>query len=1342
MGLYNMISLKKVSDQKNSIFVKILLPTVAVMLFQVILIALVLVINGTFGSLEKNAQNTLYRNAENRSITLENMMVHTWSNIDKLEADVAAVIETYQIENRLPLNVALNARTHQNAILALISNELIHTMRMTSTTGTFMFFLNDDALNAQAASLNGLYYRDFNPNMTSADYSDVLLEKGSADFARDNNIQLASLWSELYTVDASNEKTWDALFSPYVKAKENPGMPTKDLAMWSDAHYLDPLSKLDSNQMITYVRPIMYHSKPIGVVGIEVQVDHLKRFFPAEDIGDLGGYMLVRYNTNPKIDVDRLTCFVNVTDGSYIKRLADFSDTLTLSKTNEEHIYTSRTDSFDPTTAALQSLKLYNTNAPFGDQTWALVALQTDEMLYGNATRMKNGIMQSAIISLIFGGALIVLSVRYATKPLLSIASQIEHGHADAPVVIKNANTYEVLLLRDTINEMKRKRQDIETALREERERYLLALESAIDVFIEYDIPKDLFLMYLFESGGQMMQLTSMSIQDFKKNAEYERIFHPADAQEFMDILCGDSVKPCEVRIRADLLSQREDSVSDDGYHWFSFKAVQIAVEDGTIEKVIGSATQITGKKLEEFERLEATHHDITTGLYNRDYGELLATRLYDTAIAEKTTCSMMAIIFSNFEQFEAYYGQVFSAVMLREICHSLDVLITDQDAMIRWSNDELVVFCEKSRVDAFLQDMREVIEQAYTGENNELKLDVRIGIAPCGLDRNVETCLSKAFAAADAASVNQTLTYDSAIMGTDIPDAFMRRRTDLIAVDVSKDSIIGFTLNLLEHTRDMKSVMNMLIQILGELYGLDQILICEYDQDFGANQVIYQWGDGTITRHASGIEKTTHKDFTDLVELLGDKGILHYNSGMVQQFSTGVQKLLCVPPELDFAALCCAMYEKGMHTGRALFVTAETDRVPTDAETFSLSEVTKIMSTLFSLERSNSASKAKSEFLSKMSHEIRTPMNAIIGMTRIAKEAGHDYNKIEDCLDKVDFSAKHLLSLINDILDMSRIESGKLTIEKMGFSLTELAENIDALMREQFEIKGIAFDIKQSVNAPYVVGDEQKLRQVLINLLGNACKFTPKGGSVTLDISEKKSKDADKGNYTFSVSDTGVGISEGDRYRIFNAFEQSGASNAAAGNPQGTGLGLAISSSLVGAMGGKIQLDSEIGQGSTFYFSLVLPKDNAQFGDHAAASSTSEKMSHDRFKGKRVLLVDDNELNLEIASFMVENIGFSVETAVNGQEAVDMFFEHAPGYYDIIFMDINMPILNGLDATREIRKNKKRPDARNIPIIAMTANAFSDDTKKSIESGMNAHIAKPIEPEYLYQTLDKLLKP
>ena len=435
---------------------------------------------------------------------------------------------------------------------------------------------------------------------------------------------------------------------------------------------------------------------------------------------------------------------------------------------------------------------------------------------------------------------------------------------------------------------------------------------------------------------------------------------------------------------------------------------------------------------------------------------------------------------------------------------------------------------------------------------------------------------------------------------------------------------------------------------------------------------------------------------------------------------------------ESSMSCLQAAIWNQGMFAGILSFEVKADGYSWNDEQRKLLEELSKIIPSFVMKARADAVSQAKTDFLSRMSHEIRTPLNAIVGMTAIARNVVDHRDRVLECLDKLETSNQYLISLINDILDMSRIESGKMELNVQPMDMEDFVRSLEGMMRPQAEQKGLRFIVEnRCCQGLALVTDRLRLEQVLINIIGNAVKFTGEGGDVVFSITPEERCSGGQ-RLTFSVKDTGIGIASEALDSIFNAFEQAEKNTSV--RYGGTGLGLAISSRLVQMMGGTLGVRSVLGEGSEFYFTLTLP-----IGKLDGETPRSREPEHHDFHGRRLLVVEDNLLNQEIAQSLLEMEGFLVETAENGQAALDAFGSHEPGYYDAVLMDIRMPVMDGIEATRRIR-TMERPDSRTIPIIAMTANAFDQDSRKSLDSGMNGHLSKPIRVEELLGMLDACL--
>ena len=531
-------------------------------------------------------------------------------------------------------------------------------------------------------------------------------------------------------------------------------------------------------------------------------------------------------------------------------------------------------------------------------------------------------------------------------------------------------------------------------------------------------------------------------------------------------------------------------------------------------------------------------------------------------------------------------------------------------------------------------------------------------------------------------------------------------------------------------------------------------------------------------------------REAVDTLQRFGEQGLMHPVSEM---------PIFAMSAETRAYAngLAFPMMNVGKYSGSVFFLN-DTGKAFDDDETAStLREVGAIIQNRINQEELDQSAQAKSDFLARMSHEIRTPMNGIIGMTEIALKPEQSDERRIDCLNKVHASSLYLLDLLNGILDMTKIENNKMLLGDAPFSMSHVVEELNAVSAGRLAARNQKLIVDMRTQHDWFMGDALRLNQVLINLVGNAVKYSDDGGTITVTIEERTAvggagaltpgrgaagagaqaaeeatadalsascEAVEAGaqtmeeaaadalpttyeaaessgqitgggsgtvNVYFAVADEGVGIAEEDIERIFAKFEQVNTTDA---RQQGTGLGLAISNRIVLMMGDRIRANSRLRHGSTFYFEIPLT-----IADAADKSSCADAEQVD-FTGKRALVAEDNELNMEIIAYVLDDMGFTVDKTTNGQEAVDAFEQSPVGRYDIVLMDVMMPVMDGLTAAHRIR-SLGRADAADVPIVATSANAFAEDVKRSLASGMNAHVSKPIDPEKLAKVLAKVMR-
>lgn len=771
------------------------------------------------------------------------------------------------------------------------------------------------------------------------------------------------------------------------------------------------------------------------------------------------------------------------------------------------------------------------------------------------------------------------------------------------------------------------------------------------------------------------------------------------------------------------------------GSNWIQITATPMFDSNNNLVKIIGKITNIQSEKEKEIALEIAQNKDGLTGFYNKEAGFKIIQEYLNQKHSDEI-CGLFLMDMDNFGYINEREGTIFADAILQDVADILHRNTKEEDILVRLGGDEIILFtknCTKSSAKALGDNITMLVKNISPEETKEVAISISIGICTTdvvdeytGLYRCTESTLNyvknhgKGYAAHYLDTSNE--------LGMLLTQMYPNRHlvNNIERLDNYSEDLISFALNLLDKSKNLSDAIALLLARVGRTCDLDQIVILEVNAEYLSNRILYQWSKNRLDGRIGEIHYMSQEDFR--------KVSATYNKYNICDFDI-TEKLA-----KEKSVLHSAIWNHGVYSGTMAFLKNKKQYNWTEEDRHLLSELVKVISSYILKEKADAVSKAKTDFLSRMSHEIRTPMNGIMGMTALAKASLENKEHTLDCLNKIEASNKYLLNLINDILDMSRIESGKLELCYLPVYMITQMENMESLIRPQVEEKNLVFQLKNNFTKPVcVITDELRLTQIFINLLGNSVKFTPSGGTIILNA-EILSEEEKHITIEFSVADTGIGISEDAQEWIFNAFEQ--AESGTTSTYGGTGLGLSISSRLVQMMGGKLEVESELYKGAKFYFTLCFEKVSEQLvvkEKEKVETLNLEKAFRYKPDGKRILLTEDNELNREIAEEILTMHGFTVETAVNGSEAVEKFKENPSGWYDLILMDIRMPVMDGMEATRQIRTLGKE-DSRNVPIIAMTANAFDEDMKKSLENGMNGHLSKPIEIDKLLEMIYKCI--
>lgn len=746
--------------------------------------------------------------------------------------------------------------------------------------------------------------------------------------------------------------------------------------------------------------------------------------------------------------------------------------------------------------------------------------------------------------------------------------------------------------------------------------------------------------------------------------------------------------------------------------------------EDGSALLVIGIIEDITHQKEMENALDEARSRDVLTGLYNKEKGIQLV-RDYLEQRKEEDHGVLMLLDMDDFKEINEKEGSVFADAVLQEVADILRAISPEDSVPVRLGGDEFMFFirhCNKSQ--ATVIGPRIAAQVRNILENTEKDIHVSVSVGMCSTEvvggyhalyRCAESTLKyvkengKGQAACYLDTSNELGVFLTQLYTEEHPVNAIDQETPPLEED-----LVSFALDLLGKAKNLDDAVFLLLSRIGKRYHFDRVSILDADQAYLSYHFSYQWARNRENLQLGINFYVSAEDFDICANMYDEDGLAERN------VREGISRFP--------SCLHAGIWNYGEYAGSMSFEVDRKDYRWTKEQRKLLKELVRIVPSFIMKSKADAVSQAKTDFLSRMSHEIRTPMNAISGMTTIAKNVLDNREKALDCLEKIESANTYLLGLINDILDMSRIESGKLELHSDAVDLSCLLNNLESLFRSQAAEKGLSlkFDDCRPENR-LLQADELRLNQVLVNIVGNAIKFTPQG-DVTIRVDELETAPQDV--LRFSVKDTGIGIDQSAMERIFNAFEQADAGTASLHG--GTGLGLSISRSLVQMMGGRLEVNSTEGEGSEFYFTLAF---NYAPIDVPGVPGTGKDSLPADFHGRKILLAEDNELNREIALTILQMNGFEVTCASDGQEALQLFCSRDPGYFDAILMDIRMPVMDGLESTRRIRTSG-RPDARFVPILALTANAFDEDTRKSIGSGMNGHLSKPIQVEKLLELL------
>lgn len=1294
--------------KKKSLWNIFLIPILIIVFVQGAVPFLTLIFSGIRSNMENAVIGLDSHTVENRKVVLENDMIEQWSSVYKESDSLSSALTKVLSNHQMDMQGFMGSGKVQEEYLETVFYDMVEVLQYNSTSGIFLVLGNDGDTDSEG-EYKGFWVRDSDPQTKTASRTDLLMERGSKVLSQNMSISLDTSWHTDFHFQGNGKRDADDFFyQPYITAENYVDSRTsmKNLGYWSKPFILEDFYK-DNHKMITYSAPLVYDKTVYGVLGIEVGVNDLTKFFQVKDLdSDLNaGFALVVDHGNGNYEgiAGEGALYDAVSrDGSDFVLEEPVQENLRLvqgAAIGKQQIY-----------GLVSNLELYSRNVPYEDTQWALCGFVTEDSVYGLISDVYERILGAILGSALMAVILVYFLVQYATEPVYHLVESVRGG-VKGIHGFQESGIQELDELHKVIENLTDTQMQTENQLLEEKERYRIAVESSQDAFFTYKCKEK--LLEIVNSKG------NDGVWDCGKHPEFldNDSIHPADKAKLVN-----AVKSSDGALDVDFRLQHANGE----FQWVNLSGSITFDENKERSRVVGCIHNVHQHKLLEQAQKRKQIYDSITSFYRLGSG----LEVVETLCRDDPEGVLVLLEIQQFSKIDERYGLIFGDIILEQFAGLLAKRFQEDGLnggiYIRAGADQMLVWLPVCTTGPVVRSVQR-LEKDFGALTDEkyLSLSLKCGIAVTGSRNSLSEALEQTKTALTAARHGkQEIMFYEELSAEEKACAADVAFAEVASLERLKEmTLSSIALNLFDRDGDTSVVLDILALKLQEKYHLTDIVITHFNGEYMVNNLLYCWKTWEKKDGWDGMVHCSEKQYQHFVE-----------TQEMQQLLTSGESIRKEPLIQPFASgrndIVFHMTDNGQYSGSIVFQDIDQDVLEKKEECKCLEEISAIIQNRLNLERHDLSAKAKSDFLARMSHEIRTPMNGIIGMTEIALKDGQTEERRIDCLRKIEHSSEYLLGLINDILDMSKIESGKMRLIEEKCNLMEMIQGLRPLLEAKLNENNIQYIADIQLKNHWFLADSLRLNQVLVNLLGNALKYSKPDGHVWLTVRETEEE---KGfsNLYFQVRDDGIGIAPEKQQLIFRQFEQ--ADNSENARKQGTGLGLAISRRIVRMMDSDIKLESEPGKGSSFSFSVKLQPVS---GEKTTVTSQPEEIS---FPGKRILVVEDNELNMEIICTILENYGIETEQAVNGKEAVRRMEESVPGYYDMIFMDIMMPEMDGLEATRTIR-NLDRKDCKKIPIYAMSANAFDEDVKRSLASGMNGHLSKPVNLQVLEKTLQKVL--
>ena len=1055
--------------KKKSLWNIFLIPILIIVFVQGAVPFLTLIFSGIRSNMENAVIGLDSHTVENRKVVLENDMIEQWSSVYKESDSLSSALTKVLSNHQMDMQGFMGSGKVQEEYLETVFYDMVEVLQYNSTSGIFLVLGNDGDTDSEG-EYKGFWVRDSDPQTKTASRTDLLMERGSKVLSQNMSISLDTSWHTDFHFQGNGKRDADDFFyQPYITAENYVDSRTsmENLGYWSKPFILEDFYK-DNHKMITYSAPLVYDKTVYGVLGIEVGVNDLTKFFPVKDLdSDLNaGFALVVDHGNGNYEgiAGEGALYDAVSrDGSDFVLEEPVQENLRLvqgAAIGKQQIY-----------GLVSNLELYSRNVPYEDTQWALCGFVTEDSVYGLISDVYERILGAILGSALMAVILVYFLVQYATEPVYHLVESVRGG-VKGIHGFQESGIQELDELHKVIENLTDTQMQTENQLLEEKERYRIAVESSQDAFFTYKCKEK--LLEIVNSKG------NDGVWDCGKHPEFldNDSIHPADKAKLVNaVKSSDGVLDVDFRLQH----------ANGEFQWVNLSGSITFDENKERSRVVGCIHNVHQHKLLEQAQKRKQIYDSITSFYRLGSG----LEVVETLCRDDPEGVLVLLEIQQFSKIDERYGLIFGDIILEQFAGLLAKRFQEDGLnggiYIRAGADQMLVWLPVCTTGPIVRSVQGLEKEfgALTDEKH-LSLSLKCGIAVTGSRNSLSEALEQTKTALTAARHGkQEIMFYEELSTVEKACAVDVAFAEVASLERLKEmTLSSIALNLFDRDGDTSVVLDILALKLQEKYHLTDIVITHFNGEYMVNNLLYCWKTWEKKDGWDGMVHCSEKQYQHFVETqemqqLLTSGESIWKEPLIQPFASGRNDIVF------------HMTDNGQYSGSIVFRDIDQEVLEKKEECKCLEEISAIIQNRLNLERHDLSAKAKSDFLARMSHEIRTPMNGIIGMTEIALKDGQTEERRIDCLRKIEHSSEYLLGLINDILDMSKIESGKMRLIEEKCNLMEMIQGLHPLLEAKLNENNIQYIADIQLKNHWFLADSLRLNQVLVNLLGNALKYS-----------------------------------------------------------------------------------------------------------------------------------------------------------------------------------------------------------------------------------------------------------